>query len=500
MEHVRDNSIQKLFEIACEYANSHNFDEALKAFNKITDIDPYEKEAWFNKASIYLELKESDEAIACLEEAVKVKPNFLEAIAKLGTLYYNRENYNKAKFWLKKSIDFGISDERLKFAYYKCDDLAIPTKMFFISYSWQSEKDNEFLKRKLLPSLDKCGIEYFIDYKMIPQKDEMKELPWQIEQGLAYCNTVLIIWSKLSSVPYWMQLELCSAIAMHKRIIILKVDDSPLPASIQSLVNKQSEILVTIDSKFDDIAIIQEINSVRNPFIGIVDKNNELVIEKYSFFNVEFEFVKLAGGILNDFMIGRYLITQKQWEAVMGSNPSCFKGDDNRPVESISWEDTLVFINKINDQYGSHFSLLNDFQWEYACRAGGLGNWCFGDNEDTLFEYAWLVDNTGVGDSPGFLTGYGREEGVRGPILTIETSPFKTNSVYTKKPNSWGIYQMHGNVWEWCSSNSTKYEDLKLIRGGSYKSFGRSMRCSSHAYYPKNEYEEDIGFRIGQEI
>ena len=128
--------------------------------------------------------------------------------------------------------------------------------------------------------------------------------------------------------------------------------------------------------------------------------------------------------ITKPFYLGKYEVTQEQWEAVMGSNPSHFKGPKN-PVEQVSWDDCQQFLVKLNAKsggQGSKFVLPTEAQWEYACRAGSTGKFCFGDDEKQLGEYAWYEANSGD----------------------------KTHPVGEKKPNTFGLHDMHGNVWEWC--------------------------------------------------
>jgi formylglycine-generating enzyme required for sulfatase activity len=122
-----------------------------------------------------------------------------------------------------------------------------------------------------------------------------------------------------------------------------------------------------------------------------------------------------------DFYMGRVPVTQAQWEAVMGSNPSQFRGPD-RPVEQVTADDCEVFIKRLNAAGKGTFRLPTEAEWEYACRAGSAGRFCFGDEESLLGDYAWYGAN----------------------------SNGQTQPVGTKRPNAWGLHDMHGNVWEWC--------------------------------------------------
>ncbi|MCX5677392.1 MAG: formylglycine-generating enzyme family protein [Planctomycetota bacterium] len=155
--------------------------------------------------------------------------------------------------------------------------------------------------------------------------------------------------------------------------------------------------------------------------------------------------------ITKPFYLGVTEVTQAQYEAVMGTNPSKFKGP-TYPVDSVTWHEAVEFCRKLSEKTGKTFRLPTEAEWEYACRAGSQTRFSFGDSEGVLGDYAWYKSNSGG----------------------------KTNSVGRKKPNAWGLYDMHGNVWEWCADWSGSYSSksstdpkgadsswARVIRGGA---------------------------------
>jgi formylglycine-generating enzyme required for sulfatase activity len=171
--------------------------------------------------------------------------------------------------------------------------------------------------------------------------------------------------------------------------------------------------------------------------------------------------------ITKPFYLGKYLVTQEQWERVMGSNPSSFKGAKN-PVESVNWDDCQNFIVKLKEKVpGQTFRLPTEAEWEYACRAGSTTDYSFGDGESSLGEYAWYTNNS------------------------VNT----THAVGEKKPNAWGLYDMHGNVWECCADYVYGYiaDDqtdpvgpsegpFYIVRGGAWNDDPTFLRSSTRSF------------------
>jgi formylglycine-generating enzyme required for sulfatase activity len=210
--------------------------------------------------------------------------------------------------------------------------------------------------------------------------------------------------------------------------------------------------------------------------------------------------------ISNAFYMGKYEVTQKQWREVMGNNPSNFKGD-NLPVEMVSWNDVQDFIKKLNEKEGGNkYRLPSEAEWEYAARAGTTTSYSFGDGESMLSDYAWYPENSGSRPpEKGDFSGYNKKD------FSDNKWNGRTHSVGQKKPNPWGLYDIHGNVYEWVQDewhddyngaptdgSSWKSGDgpLRVFRGGSWKWFAWYCRSVSRGgYMPDNNFN-DLGFRL----
>jgi len=187
---------------------------------------------------------------------------------------------------------------------------------------------------------------------------------------------------------------------------------------------------------------------------------------------------------VRDFYIGKYEVTQRLWFEIMQNNPSGFNGCDDCPVEQVSWDDIQVFLNRLNVQTGRQYRLPSEAEWEYAARGGQNSKRFRFAGSNYLEEVGWYKINSG----------------------------WKTRSVGTKAANELGIYDMSGNVWEWCNDRKGPY-DLgfqlnpkgpssgfeRIIRGGSWFNEMRGARCSYRNFNYQNFYSNSIGFRLAMD-
>ena len=201
---------------------------------------------------------------------------------------------------------------------------------------------------------------------------------------------------------------------------------------------------------------------------------------------------------VSDFWMGKYEVTQAQWESIMGSNPSYFKDCPNCPVESVSWEDVQAFLKRLNAKTGSNYCLPTEAEWEYAAGGGNIGNRTrFGNGKDTLYP-----NEANFNGEAEYKQSYSEVGVYRAKMIEVGS---------LQHPNSMGLYDMVGNVMEWCSDwfGSNYYErsprmnptgarsgTFHVLRGGSGFNPPKSCRVTNRYFNVPSNRSTLFGFRI----
>lgn len=233
-----------------------------------------------------------------------------------------------------------------------------------------------------------------------------------------------------------------------------------------------------------------------------VDENAE--VKEYTVGGVTFKMIRVEAGTFrmgsmdgypdeqpvhsvtfsSDYYIGETEVTQELWTTVMGENPSHFTSDSRLPVEKVSWNDCQTFITKLNALTGASFRLPTEAEWEFAARGGNKSRGYKYSGSNTIDEVAWYSSN----------------------------SSNKTHVVKSKSPNELGIYDMSGNVWEWCSDwvgsySSSAVTDPKgasagscrVNRGGCWINGAASCRCAFRNYFTPTNSNSFVGLRLASQ-
>ena len=297
----------------------------------------------------------------------------------------------------------------------------------------------------------------------------------------------------------------------------INIKDKMISKDIVAFIIKNKINIDTNQISYDGVCF-KNVFSTR--FISIRDTNNILISKNIVEKNgkrIEFNMIhcgidKYDSGFLlgeTEFTLGETEVTQELYELVMDYNPSEFKGKEDsnkRPVDCVTWYDAIMFCNKLSlltnkrpyyeikgieyedktqtnikkanveiNETANGFRLPLSEEWKYAAKAGTNNRWSGTNNENKLKEYAWFGENSKINPND--------KEG-------------QTHPVATKKPNEWGLYDMIGNVWEWCyDAYSQSNSDSRVCHGGCWIT-GTSI--NSNYYYPKTAsvQDKDVGFRV----
>jgi len=185
--------------------------------------------------------------------------------------------------------------------------------------------------------------------------------------------------------------------------------------------------------------------------------------------NIELVYVEGAGSgpfPVKGFHIGKYEVTQAQWKEIMNNNPSMSHKGDNLPVEHVNWDDVQVFLSKLNTKTGRNYRLPTEVEWEFAARGGTVSKGYNYSGSNNIDDVAWYKVNSS-----------------------------RTNIVGLKQPNELGIYDMSGNVYEWCSDFRTNGSS-RVVRGGSFANTEEYCRVTKSNAFNTGTSEYNIGFRV----
>ena len=254
--------------------------------------------------------------------------------------------------------------------------------------------------------------------------------------------------SETEKVIITYNLNLCQACSVTNAKVYISLDGGKTYRKVNSVTGDLTNIN-TSGNKQIIFDIFKEFGNVE--VSGNVQFKVEIDYEepKQQPFEPEMIFVK-GNKKIKDFYIGKYEVTQAQWKAVMDNNPSHFKGD-NLPVEKVSWNDAQEFIRKLNAKTGKNYRLPTEAEWEFAAKGGTLSKGYEYSGSNNVNYVAWYIGNSGR----------------------------KTHPVGTKKPNELGIYDMSGNVWEWCQDFYESGSSLRVIRCGSWGNGAPFTRVSA---------------------
>jgi len=216
-------------------------------------------------------------------------------------------------------------------------------------------------------------------------------------------------------------------------------------------------------SNFKKPKMVRILNSLSFDMIKIPNKNYEM--GKYSVTIAEYmHFAKVNEEHL------------PEWKKKLGRYEK-INLTDNAPIIGVSWNDAVAYCKWLNEQQKEYvYRLPREAEWEYACRAGTTTKWSFGDNEKKLDKYAWYDENS--------------------YDLGEEHKDYGTHVVGEKLSNPWGLFDMHGNVWEWCEDWYDEEKKYKVLRGGSWNGFASVTRSAFRFRGYPSDRSNDVGFRL----
>ncbi|MBE7517289.1 MAG: SUMF1/EgtB/PvdO family nonheme iron enzyme [Chloracidobacterium sp.] len=478
------------------YMGKEEYGKAIGDLSKAIELDKNDAEGYKDRGKAYYTVAKSnqvlDMAIRDFTSAIELEPKDAEAYKFRGTAYFTRSRFDDAKADLEKSLSLNPkdADTAARLAEVRAEAAKSPAgapnrpqssddKLAEFE-AWSKTKNStkaadywEFLQTFANGAFAKQAYDKMMEIGD-PEWNKVKDSrdPYQYKayleknpngpfSGLAQTK----LKSSTDALIAWEQVDKSSTAAINE--FIKKYPESKQAAEADAVKEKAKK---EFESKATEARAKDKTNSIGMQFAFIPAGTFEMGEPAASH----------TVTISKDFYIGKYEVTQAQWQAVTGSNPSYIKQcGQNCPVEAVSWDDAQVFIAKLNAKNdGFVYSLPTEAQWEYAARAGTTGDYGGTGNLD---EMGWYDKNSGSTSHP----------------------------VGQKQPNAFGLYDMHGNVWEWCQDWYGDYPkesvtdpkgaasgQYRVLRGGSWLSYATNARSAYRIVNAPDVRDDYIGFRV----
>ncbi|MDB9456258.1 bifunctional serine/threonine-protein kinase/formylglycine-generating enzyme family protein [Dolichospermum circinale] len=312
---------------------------------------------------------------------------------------------------------------------------------------------------------------------------DTRKMEWQWQKYVSLSQELTtVLETMLQVIPakrYQSATEVLAVLTNQKTIVISSPINPPKPpANINVNINLQSSFQENLGN-----GVFLEMIAIPGGTFWMGSPENEA--ERSSHESPQHQVT------VPSFFMGKYPLTQAQYQAIIGDNPSGFKGN-NRPVETVSWDDAVTFCQKLSQRTGKNYRLPSEAEWEYACRAGTNTPFYFGDNITP--------------DLVNYDGNYPYKSAPKGKYRQ------QTTDVGAFPPNAFGLYDMHGNVWEWCEDdwhenyinaptdgsawNSRSGDNIRLLRGGSWSFIARICRSASRNRLSRGNRFNIYGFRV----
>ena len=451
------------------YKDLNKLTEAIADYTKAIDLDPSYVYAYYDRGNVYKDLNKLTEAIADYTKAIELDPAFVYAYYNRGVAYNKLNNLTEAIIDYSKAI---YLDPAFVYAYYNrgiaYKELNKLTEAI-ADYTKAIELDPAYVY-----AYNNRGLAYFSLSKLT---EAIADYTKAIELDHTHMNAYYNLGVTLKAAEKYGEAEENFACAL----LLKDYHDGSILELPQSFYSCLERDLLFYLSKTKPIV---DLGKELNLEMVLIPAGKFMMGSPASEKDRRDDEKQHEVTLTKPFYIGKYEVTQKQWEIAMGNNPSDTKGV-KLPVTDVSWNDCQEFIKKLNAKTKGGYRLPTEAEWEYACRAGTTTAYAFG--ESLTRSDANILDLDDLREPP-------------------EIKP-----VGSYKPNSFGLYDMHGNVWEWCEDNGADYiegsvtdpkgpatGERRVLRGGAFcnpEAFARSSVRSFDT--PPSRYTY-VGLRLAR--